>query len=393
MTRTPAYMLPGDRSDDHERSMIRLVAGLYRSGDTGYSELGMMIRNLLLAGFAFMFAVPVFAQTPLDDARVRFDAIRSLDTHVTVPDSPKAVKTPSVSIKQVMAAPAIHDVKVVKMEKYLVSEPWCVNCPAAKRRFIAAGNPESHIIDTAEARNTHKQVFSSIPYEFQVPDVVTYRQPDSYRSTWPPHWDVVGVRLPTKEQLLKHLRTHENHKGKHWQEWYLESWKRDQLAALHDDDHMDDVPTFDGTPTMVVEVTNAPMNEQNILTAFSQAMEQYSTDPLCENVRSSCSPVMGSWFEYTLDVPDVTSKMLKALMKDKSYVNDTLGLKLNWPGKQVLTLSETSVSMNPPISLQFTKWKMQVSASISEFKFSPSYDSVTIITPEVLVPDVTINFK
>jgi len=60
----------------------------------------------------------------------------------------------------------------------------------------------------------------------------------SYRSQWPPVWSVNGNRNPSRSYLLSHLRSNANHRGKFWQSWPLESWTREQLAALHDDDHV-----------------------------------------------------------------------------------------------------------------------------------------------------------
>lgn len=52
--------------------------------------------------------------------------------------------------------------------RYLVSEPWCIYCPAAKRRFLAAGNPASNIISIATARAMGHHWSGSVPHEFTV---------------------------------------------------------------------------------------------------------------------------------------------------------------------------------------------------------------------------------
>lgn len=52
--------------------------------------------------------------------------------------------------------------------RYLVSEPWCQYCPAAKRRFLAAGHPASNIINIAAARKLGHQWSGSVPHEFTV---------------------------------------------------------------------------------------------------------------------------------------------------------------------------------------------------------------------------------
>jgi hypothetical protein len=124
----------------------------------------------------------------------------------------------------------------VTTTRYLVSEDWCVNCPAAKSRFLSAGNSKHNIININTARTKFRQVFSGIPFEF-----VVY-QPKVYRREKKPVYNVEGTRAYTREELLRHLRSHSNHRGKHWQKWYLENWGIEKLQALHDDDHLGGVP-------------------------------------------------------------------------------------------------------------------------------------------------------
>ncbi len=51
-------------------------------------------------------------------------------------------------------------------QRFLVSEPWCIYCPQAKGRFLAAGNPASNIISIAEAKRRFGINVGSVPYEF-----------------------------------------------------------------------------------------------------------------------------------------------------------------------------------------------------------------------------------
>lgn len=57
--------------------------------------------------------------------------------------------------------------------RYLVSEPWCRYCPAAKQRFLAAGHPSSNIISIATARQMGHTWNGSVPHEFTVRQRVT----------------------------------------------------------------------------------------------------------------------------------------------------------------------------------------------------------------------------
>lgn len=109
--------------------------------------------------------------------------------------------------------------------------------------------------------------------------------------------------------------------------------------------------------------------------------------------KSGGAPYYGGWFDYTVDVPDFVPLLLQKLMKDKSYTNDTFGLTLLWPGQQTFRLNTTSIKIEPAIQASVRKYGVTASASISEVRFTPDYKTVTIVTPEILVPDLTINFK
>lgn len=87
-----------------------------------------------------------------------------------VPEKPpepvvQEVPKPSVSVP---VAPVVHAApsNVEYVEHWLVSEPWCVHCPAAKRRFLAAGHPADHIISIREAARRHNKAVTSVPYQY-----------------------------------------------------------------------------------------------------------------------------------------------------------------------------------------------------------------------------------
>jgi hypothetical protein len=92
-------------------------------------------------------------------------------------------------------------------------------------------------------------------------------------------------------------------------------------------------------------------------------------------------------------VPDSVPSILQKLMKDKQYKSEALGLLLIWPGNQTIKLETTSIKIDPPIQASVRKFGVTASASISEVRFTADYKSVTVITPEVMIPDLTINFK
>jgi hypothetical protein len=66
--------------------------------------------------------------------------------------------------------PAIVTVaKAKRREWYLVSESWCQNCPAAKRRFRSLGWPESNILTIAECERRFGFRPGHVPFEFGDP--------------------------------------------------------------------------------------------------------------------------------------------------------------------------------------------------------------------------------
>ncbi len=136
-------------------------------------------------------------------------------------------------------------------ERWLVSETWCPNCPPAKSRFLASGGDEEHIITIEQAKLKHNRVVGAVPFEYEEHGVVTVIQPPFYRRSNRMSVTLNGSHTPTKDAILRHLRTGAPHQGRHWQAWHLESWEKEQLYALHDDAHAGKVPEYaiPGEPT------------------------------------------------------------------------------------------------------------------------------------------------
>ena len=143
------------------------------------------------------------------------------------------------------------------------------------------------------------------------------------------------------------------------------------------------VEGVDASPQAVLTVLAAHLSQQ------AQAAQMKSSSPFI----SADQPLYGGWFEYDVNVPDSVPLILQKLMKDKQYKNDTLGILLIWPGNQTIKLSTTSVTIEPAIKASVRKFGVTASASVSEIRFTPDYKTVTIVTPEALVPDLTVNFK
>ncbi len=138
----------------------------------------------------------------------------------------------------------------------------------------------------------------------------------------------------------------------------------------------------DATPATVVSVLAAYLEQQ-------AAAEANKSKPFI----TPDQPLYGGWFEYDVNVPDSVPSILQKLMKDKQYKSEALGLLLIWPGNQTIKLETTSIKIDPPIQASVRKFGVTASASISEVRFTADYKSVTVVTPEVMVPNLTINFK
>lgn len=108
----------------------------------------------------------------------------------------------------------------------------------------------------------------------------------AYRSQWPPRWNVEGVWNASRDFYLSHLRTNPNHRNKFWQSWPLETWSREQLAALHDDDHVGRVRRTITVPTSYQTVSR-PVS-RSVVRSSSSCPNGRCPSPSFRSVRSSC---------------------------------------------------------------------------------------------------------
>lgn len=67
-------------------------------------------------------------------------------------------------------------------EWYLVSETYCVHCPAAKAAFLAKGWPKQNILTIAECKAKFGITAPHVPYEFQEPEKSIAVTPDEGKS-------------------------------------------------------------------------------------------------------------------------------------------------------------------------------------------------------------------
>jgi hypothetical protein len=260
-------------------------------------------------------------------------------------------------------------------EKWLVSETWCTYCPAAKARFLKEGNPADHVITIADAKRLHGKDIGSVPAEYTTKTTKTYKQPPSYRTVWPPKWDVTGITNPSKEQFLNHLRSHDNHADKHWQEWHLETWSKEQLAALHDDDHNDKVPTYQEVHTVQAEV-DGPADGRAIAAALVAHVQRHSNGE--QGVSQGLLPTI------PIDLPDSFLAILDGMLADGA--NPVNGVTLKWGGS-----GERAISFSPNIELTLRK-VVELDIAVDKIAVKDRVVTISIVKP-AFCPDLKVKLQ
>lgn len=110
------------------------VADRYRDGLPFTLRYFRIMRDLMLAGFCLLFAIaPALSE----------DVFKPTGRYVQ-PSKPQR-------------------------QWYLVSEPWCTYCPAAKAKFLAKGWSEKNILTRAQCEARFGFVPDRVPFEFGEP--------------------------------------------------------------------------------------------------------------------------------------------------------------------------------------------------------------------------------
>mgnify|MGYP003630392172 CR=1 FL=1 len=270
--------------------------------------------------------------------------------------------------------------KATVTKPWLVSEPWCANCPPAKARFLASGNKNDHVITIAEALEKHGKRISSIPAEYTAAEIIELIQPPSYRSVGSMKWALNNQTQPSKSTILKHLRGGGPHSGKQWQAWHLESWKTQQLYALHDDDHDDAVPTFDIEAAVVATVANADSSPETFAAVVALHLMRQTGD---------AELPVGALFDVTVNVEQSWKNLAKQILTSKQMEFPDAGLSIDWTGqKRSLEISTNAISIQPPVKVTLKKWKFTYSAGLNGLAFTDDLSSVTLDLSGA--PDITI---
>lgn len=128
-------------------------------------------------------------------------------------------------------------VKESRRQWYLVSEPWCSACPAAKRRFLDKGWPKENILSLAECQAKFGFQPDHVPFEFGDPNWKKTLSTDPAKPQGVPVlFGRVGTSHESRQTLISHLLTDGIHKGRHTLA-QLESMTDQQLSDLHDREH------------------------------------------------------------------------------------------------------------------------------------------------------------
>ena len=282
------------------------------------------------------------------------------------------------------ASPGLVASEVQVTQHWLVSEPWCGLCPAAKRKFLAEGHPSSRIINIATARQIGQNV-SGVPFRFTTTAAKTIYQPPKYRAEWPPKWDVNGDRNASKSTYLSHLRNNTNHHGKHWQKWHLESWSREQLAALHSDDHDGVVPTFEAStdvPTVEAVVTGARGSPEVISQLLAVHLGSLKS--------TADAPPQSSVFNIDVDIPDSARSWASDLLT-RRRVDFANGIVIDWSGDRSIKISDGHMAITPGARVNAEKFSISVSVSLTGISYTDDLSEVTLELAGA--PDLTVRFR
>ncbi len=294
---------------------------------------------------------------------------------------PKAV--PQITFEASPPRSGIVETKATVKERWLVSETWCANCPAAKARFKSSGGKSENVITIADSLRLHARVIDSVPREYTIDKELTLLNPAEYRSVQQMEVLLAGKSKPSKADILKHLRTGGPHQSKHWQAWSLESWPAEKLYALHDDDHSGRVPTFDTEPPVVAAVTGISLSPQTVAAALAVHLHQHQGLP---------APAFGSLFDITVDTPDSARGWIADMLSKQCVDFQSSGLAISWKGAdRTISISPGRIRITPGAVVSVKKFGVSLSTTLCGVTHA---DDLSWITLELDgAPDLTVRFK
>lgn len=268
-------------------------------------------------------------------------------------------------------------------DRWLVSEDWCSNCPAAKRRFLSSGGKPENIITIARAAELHGKQIGSVPQEYTIQTERDILQPPSYRRQNEMAVELNNKKRPAKSEILDHLRNGGPHQGKHWQAWFLESWDAEQLYALHDDDHFDKVPTFenDTVSAIVSNAVASPEVVAGILAAH-----------LLRRGHVTEQQAISGLFEIDVNAPDSARKWAADLLKNQSVEFPSVGVSASWKGSdRTISVTPGRFQIKPGATVSVSKFGVSLSTTLRGVAFADDLSWATLELDGA--PDLTVRFQ
>ena len=295
----------------------------------------------------------------------------------------KPERSPSIEFSA--SAPVSQLVKTTSKvtERWLVTTDYCALCPAAKRRFEASGGKKENMISPAQALEMHGKNVTGVPFEYTTESTVAYLQPPKYREAKRMEVSLNYNHTPSKSDILDHLRNGGPHQGKHWQAWHLESWQKEQLYALHDDDHAGNVPTFEDESPAAATIHGAQLTPDVIAAALATHLAQHQgVEP----------PAFGSLFDITIDTPDSARGWIADMLSKQSVEFPSSGVVVSWKGSdRTISVAPGRIAINPGATVSVTKFRVELSAKLTCVAYKPDLSEVTLQLDGA--PDLTVRLK
>jgi len=190
-----------------------------------------------------------------------------------------------------------------------------------------------------------------------------------------------GSGTPGKVAILNHLRTGGPHQKKHWQAWHLESWKTEQLYALHDDDHAGSVPEFNDEQSIEATISNATLSPDSVAAALAAHL-----------IQGQPPDAYAGLFDITIDTPDDARKWAASLLSKQSVEFPSAGVSASWKGSdRTISVTPGAVRMAPGVTVSVKKFGVSVSTTMTAVAFA---DDLAWVRLELTnAPDLTVRFK
>jgi hypothetical protein len=155
------------------------------------------------------------------------------------------------------------------------------------------------------------------------------------------------------------------------------------LYALHDDDHAENVPTFETEPPVVAAVSGAQLTPDVIAAALAVHLHQSQGLP---------APAFGSLFDISVDAPDSVIQSIAQILSRQSVDFPSSGLAISWKGgDRTISVAPGRVQIAPGATVSVQKFGVSLSTTLRGVTHA---DDLSWITLELDgAPDLTLRFK